>query len=277
MLLWAAAVLVPLCVIGNKQVHYLVSMVAPLAMITAYGAYRGLLALSHPGTSNRENTPGQSVSAAPDRAPEGAGSAGPREGRPFRIIFHITLALSALAPVAIYLVARQERGLLMSVDFLVALILIAGVGAAWAIGRRHGLGAAVITYAGAVAVAFAAVFGRWMPTLRTESHRTVAETVRTSFGDLGGAYGPRASYAFYGPTSNASLPLVWNLRAVMRVCETEAELLGVLRDDPRTIVVTQAKNKVAPPDIPPLLHQRFEFNVGAADDRATFRVYSTRP
>jgi 4-amino-4-deoxy-L-arabinose transferase-like glycosyltransferase len=42
LILWMAAILVPLCFVGNKQPHYLLPLLPPAAMLTAWGIDRGL-------------------------------------------------------------------------------------------------------------------------------------------------------------------------------------------------------------------------------------------
>jgi 4-amino-4-deoxy-L-arabinose transferase-like glycosyltransferase len=254
-LIWTAAVLLPLCLIRQKQNHYLVSLIAPLAMLAAYAVRRALAAIAEAATS-------------PPPAGDTA-AAVPREARVVRALFRATLAVSLLAPAGVYLAARQGRGLLMTVDFLLCVLLLAGVIAAIAVGRRHGLAASVMTYAAAVAVGFTALHGRWAPTLRPVNHRTIAASIVDTLGD-------DRPCVFYGSTSNASLSLVWNLRRVIPVRATEADLRATLAAAPRTIVIAQTKNNVSPPPVPPELHERAGFDV-AGDDSWTIHVYTLDP
>jgi 4-amino-4-deoxy-L-arabinose transferase-like glycosyltransferase len=229
-LLWVGVILVPLCLIGNKQNHYLVPLAPPLAMLAAYAVCRGM-------------------------------DAATREGRTARWVVGITIAISFFAPVGVYWMARHDRGFLQTQDLALIVMTLSAVLAVASVGRRHGLGAAVISYAGGLALCFAVIFGRWRPSLQAVTHRTVAADLRAAFGD-----GP---YVFYG--ENPSFPLVWNLRRVTPAVPDEQALQHALQQAPQTIVIAQTKNDRPPPPIPPQLKQVAEFDFG--DEGMTFRIY----
>jgi hypothetical protein len=52
------------------------------------------------------------------------------------------------------------------------------------------------------------------------------------------------------------MPLVWNLRALIREVKTSEALVDVLRQAPRTVVIAQVKNNRQPPPLPPGLTER---------------------
>jgi 4-amino-4-deoxy-L-arabinose transferase-like glycosyltransferase len=56
LLLWAAAVFVPLCFIGNKQDHYLLPLLPPMAILTAWGVDRALRWWDRRHNSNHSRT-----------------------------------------------------------------------------------------------------------------------------------------------------------------------------------------------------------------------------
>jgi 4-amino-4-deoxy-L-arabinose transferase len=159
LLVWVLTIFVPLCFLGNKQVHYLLPIAPAAALVGAYGIHRGLV-----------------------------GDA--RERAAARWVMGITLAVSLLAPAGIIYYARHQRGALQTLDLVLAvLVLAAGVGAVSLL-RRQGLAAGVIGYAAGVALAFAVTFGRFLPSLVWVDHRTIASDLRGKWGD-----GP---YVFYG-------------------------------------------------------------------------------
>jgi 4-amino-4-deoxy-L-arabinose transferase-like glycosyltransferase len=229
-LIWAGSILLPLCCIGNKQIHYLVPMIPSLAMLAAYALHRGL------------GADAKYASAA-------------------RWAVGLTLAVSALAPVGVYLHARHQRGFLETLDLALVALLLAGVVGAISLFRRHGFSAAAVGYAAGVAMAFAVAFGRWLPSLEGVSHRTIAADLRGAF-----AGGP---YAFYG--RDPSFPLIWNLRALVPTSPDEGKLQSALQRDPATVVIAQVKNNRQPPPIPGRLQLWREFPTG--EEGMIFRIY----
>jgi 4-amino-4-deoxy-L-arabinose transferase-like glycosyltransferase len=230
-ILWLGVILLPLCLIGNKQEHYLVPLTPSLALLAAFAVRHAL-------------------------------QAGPRERRIAGWVMGITIAVSLLAPVGVYVVARHLRGFLETLDVLViVLTLAAGVTAA-SVGLRHGLGAAVAAYAAALAPCFAVMLGRWEPSLQPVTHRTIAADLVRSFGDR--------PMRFYG--KDPSFPLGWNLHRIVPISTSPAELEKALAEQPRTVVIVQVKNKRQPPPIPPELTHVAQFDT--RDDGMTFGIYT---
>jgi 4-amino-4-deoxy-L-arabinose transferase-like glycosyltransferase len=157
-LLWGAAVFVPLCLIGNKQVHYLVPVVPVLAMLGAYAIHRGM------GVN------------ADDRRVVGW-------------VFAGTVAVSLASPVAVIWAARHARGVVQNLDVAVVVLALAGAVGAVSVARRHGVFAGLLAYAAGAAMAMAVIVGRWLPSLDPVNHRTIAAELRRQFGD-----GPYVSY-----------------------------------------------------------------------------------
>jgi 4-amino-4-deoxy-L-arabinose transferase-like glycosyltransferase len=230
-ILWLAVVFLPLCLIGNKQDHYLVPLVPSLALLAAFAVRYAL-------------------------------ERGPRERRLAGWVMGITIAVSLLAPVGVYVVARHLRGFLETLDVLVIVLTLASAVMAAAVGLRHGLGAAVAAYAGGLALCFPVMVGRWEPSLQPVTHRTIAA-------DLVGAFGDRPM-RFYG--KDPSFPLVWNLHRVVPISTSPAELDKALAEHPQTVVIVQVKNKRQPPPIPPQLRQVARFDT--RDDGMTFGIYT---
>ena len=158
-LIWCATILIPLCVVRNRQNHYLLPITPALAMLCAYAVHRALVGDE-------------------------------RERRVVQAVVVATIALSLPAPIAVYLAARRERGFLQHVDLATITVLVAALCATLSIGRRYGWIAAFRTYLVGVAFAFAVVFGRWWPSLPIVTHRTVAADLLGHFGDR--------PFTFYG-------------------------------------------------------------------------------
>jgi 4-amino-4-deoxy-L-arabinose transferase-like glycosyltransferase len=230
-ILWLGVILLPLCLIGNKQDHYLVPLVPSLALLAAFAVRYAL-------------------------------ERGGREHRLAGWVMGVTIAVSLLAPVGVYVVARHLRGFLETLDVLViVLTLAAGVMAA-SVGLRHGLCAAVAAYAAGLALCFPVMVGRWEPSLQPVTHRTIAA-------DLVRAYGDRPM-RFYG--KDPSFPLVWNLRRVVPISNSPAELEKALAEHPRTVVIVQVKNNRQPPPIPEELRRVAQFDT--RDDGMSFGIYT---
>src|SRR5207237_5519759 len=114
-LIWCATILIPLCIVRNRQNHYLLPITPALAMLCAYSVHRALVGND-------------------------------RERRAVRAVVIATIGLSLLAPIAIYLAARRDRGFLQHVDLATIALLVAALCAAFSIGRRYGWIAALRTY-----------------------------------------------------------------------------------------------------------------------------------
>jgi 4-amino-4-deoxy-L-arabinose transferase-like glycosyltransferase len=223
LLAWGGVIFVPLCLAGQRQLHYLVPLLPAAAVAMGYAVAHGL----------DEGSPGQ------DR-------------RLFRWLFDATLGWSCMVGVAILVGARRERGFLQTWDLIVAGVVTVMAVAVVVVPRRRGLTAAVAAYAVFAAVTSVLVFGYWEPTTEPENHRAAGEAIRGRFGD-----GP---YVLYGP--DGSDPLLWNLKSVVPEIRTEKRLLEVLRERPETVVIAQTKNNRGPPAVPVELEKRLELRVG---------------
>ena len=150
--IWAAAVLVPLLFAGNKQNHYLVPMMPPLAMLAAFALCRGL-------------------------AP------GSKDAPLVRGVIGITFALSLLSPAAIFFIGRYQHQPFGATELAIIVICIAALAATVSIARRHGAIAGVACYAAGMAMVSAVLFGRWMPSLNLAQHRDIAAQLRADYGE----------------------------------------------------------------------------------------------
>jgi len=190
--------------------------------------------------------------------------ADPAERRAAGWVIALTLVAALASPAAVMYAARHERGGVQHLDLALCLILLAGTVAAISLGRRNGTLAAVFGMIALVAVTFAVTFGRWLPSLEPVNHRTVAAELRARYGDV--------SFAYIGP--NESMPLVWNLRNIIRETPTREELDQVLRIAPDTVVIAQVKNNKEPPPLPPQLIERARL---AGMEGNVLRIYRANP
>ena len=146
LLVWLASILVPLHLIGQKQYHYLVPLMPPMALSVAWLVHR----------------------ARTDAAL-----------RP--LVQNVTGGIAAVCLVAGFalpFIARLTRGDLMTVDLVLAGILISGGAAAWRLSRKalpHGVIALGLT----AAAAWALFLGRWSGSFDAPTPRDVAQELRT--------------------------------------------------------------------------------------------------
>ena len=192
LLVWSGAILVPLCLWGNKQLHYLMPLMPPLMILAGW--------------------------LLDEVLPRRSSSAPAAGGRPdalaalTRNVLLVTVIACALAAPGVVVAAKLVRGHLLQRDMApaaAALVLTAAVTVAW---RRWGADAGARTFAAAIAAAFA-VLSAWAPTLTPDSPRSAAAVLRARYGD-----GP---YVFHG---GESLPLVFHLRSIIPVTRTPEEL-----------------------------------------------------
>jgi 4-amino-4-deoxy-L-arabinose transferase-like glycosyltransferase len=238
LLLWPLSIALPLCFIGNKQSHYLMPLLPPLALITAWFIARSLQA-----ERSREDE-----SSSPER-------------RALRWVVGITLLLGIVAAGAVFFVGGKRRGDVGLEDVLLspAVLLVS----LWGLGiffRRPALAALFGMFA--TALLFPYVIGRWLPSLDRHDHRALAVRIHHRL------YESNLRYCFYGP--DVSVPLGWTLRQVMPQYRTLAELRDALASDPRLVVIVEKKNGDKIPPVPPPLELILEDRVEGQDVRVYF-------
>jgi 4-amino-4-deoxy-L-arabinose transferase-like glycosyltransferase len=225
-LLWAASILVPLCFAGNKQSHYLMPMMPPLALLSGWIVERAMRA----------------------ERDERAETLSPGEHGTLRAVVRITLVLGLVAAGAVFFIGAKQRGGISLEDVILsgALLLIT----AWAIAVavRKPAAAALLGFCATGAV-MPYVTGRWLPSLQRHDHRAFVAHLRHRLP-------PGTRYCFYG--GNESVPLTFGLRQIMPQYQHEDELRTAIARDPHVVVLAQFKNGVAPPPVPRPLEQIFE-------------------
>ncbi len=213
LLLWITSILFPLCCIGQKQDHYVLPLMPPLAIMTGAWLYR--VANDVAGTH-------RSVA---------------------KTILLITLGIVSLAPIALPLIGQYSRDRHEASDFIVAGLMLIGVAITWWTFIRFNLQRAAVTFAIVVAICISPLFGLWAPSLRETSPRDIAMRLNDKVHD------PNARYVFYG--ENLSLPLVYEMRRVIPIISAPGELSNERAKAGPLIVLAQTKSDRQPPRVPP--------------------------
>lgn len=156
LLLWLSAILIPLCINGNKQPHYLVMLAPPMMILIAH------LLMKWPDDL----------------------------GNWVRWIFAGMLSLAFLGGFAIPMAAYFAIGEVRPGDIVVGvLLLIAATIVALVTTRRRHILAGIMTMMLAVCILMPVLIGYWIPSLTKTSSREVANQIRSAFGN-----GPYAYY-----------------------------------------------------------------------------------
>ena len=207
-LLWAASILGPLCLAGNKQVHYLVPLMPPLFVLTGWGVDEALSSRARPGA--RRAVVGVFWGTA---LATGVAAALIFVGSLVGTVVYASGigAVPAIATVAAALPLGQS-----GVTVMLVLLVIAASAAAVVGGGRGQVSTSVVCYAIGVAVALSFLGGVWSPSRSQEDPPAVARDLVARFGD-----GP---YRFAGDVDES---LVWAMRRVVPVW-TAADGAGVV-------------------------------------------------
>lgn len=200
LLVWCGAIFVPLCVIANKQEHYLMPMMPPLAMVAAWWL---------------------------DQVQR-------NDQRIARVIARIAGIALALVALALPIASRADRGDVLSSDLIIAIVLLVVAIIVFRDARTT-----LTTFCVGCAITITSIIGFWWPTMVTRSHRDVAAEIREI------APGP---FYFYG--ENFSLPLAYNLRAVVPQLQNARELTEAMSRHPELIVIAVTKPNRPPPPVP---------------------------
>ncbi|MDB5321405.1 MAG: family glycosyltransferase [Phycisphaerales bacterium] len=186
LLLWTLAVLLPLCVAGNKQSHYLLPAMPPLILL---GARMADLALRR--------------------------SAATRLRRGLRFSVQVTTVGGLFAAAAVLLAPRITLGYIRFMDAAIAIGLFIIFVAAYFILRRS-TQRGLYVLAGASAIALPLLTGLWIPSLHATDSRRVVSELYARFG--------RGAYCFVG--DDAYLPVCFAMRTTLPSFKSAAELRG---------------------------------------------------
>jgi 4-amino-4-deoxy-L-arabinose transferase-like glycosyltransferase len=214
LLAWTGAVTVPLLLIGQKQNHYLLPALPPLALLF-----------------------GWAVTAREAEADErGAALSGL-----MRVILICTVGVAPLAAVAIPVIGRIARGgKVWSIDFVLAAAVLMAFAAVLWLARRRGMVAAVAGGALSGAALLSTAEALWLPNVDPDDARVAAAYVRRDVAP--------APLCFY--KANISLPLCFDLKQAIPIYRTDEELARARVERPGLVVVSVAKPERAPPPPP---------------------------
>jgi hypothetical protein len=243
-LIWFAAVFVPLCVAGQKQPHYLMPALPPLAILTGWFLDRAIARLQGESSVRTARPP-------------------PWADRAMPAVMTVTALIILLGGGALPVAGRVIRGGFLPVDLLAGgLTALAGSLSAWLLLRRKVL-AATATFALTAMPLVALVQLAWVPTLDAATYRDVATVLRSprllvSGDDGGGAeLATDREFAFYAEPAN--LPLCWAMRQVVSSNQSATDVIQ--RDFALRNVVLITASASSSPSPPPGYFERYRAEV----------------
>jgi 4-amino-4-deoxy-L-arabinose transferase-like glycosyltransferase len=210
-LLWTASLLVPLLLVGNKQDHYLLPLLPPLALLC--GWWLDAMARRQMGL----------------HLPRATG-----------VIFLIMLLLLAAGGPALWMAGKRLAGSAQPADLVLGVTVLACALVAALFWLRLGLVWAVIVCMGSLVALLPLLTGAWLPSLSRHNSRTLAAAIRQQAGN-----GP---YCFYGQRD--SLTLCFALRSVVPLCSSADQLLAAAAGGPLWVITQEGKKDNAPPPLP---------------------------
>lgn len=215
-LTWLAVIFVPLCVVPNKQFHYLLPMMPPTMILIGWWIDLSL----------RKLTPGQA---------------------PPPPVVDATLIASAIAIPAPLVRARLILGRISPADWrLSAGIALALLGVGW-VRCRHGRQAGLLAYLVGVTAVLVVTVSFWTPKFEGEDSRALARQVAASFG--------RGPFCFYGRNISLPLCFNLRVAIPQEKTAGELEQL-VRSEPNVVVIVKAQPSSPAPPLPPGYVEQR---------------------
>ncbi|MEO6434390.1 MAG: phospholipid carrier-dependent glycosyltransferase [Tepidisphaeraceae bacterium] len=232
-LLWFAAVFLPLCIVGQKQPHYLMPALPPLAVLTGWLLDRAVRRATGEADAGDARIEGYERAAA--------------------LVVFATLCVGVAAVVALPVSGYVTRGRMTALDGVVGGLIGLGAGAGLWLLVRRGLAAATAALAALAFPIVALVTLGWGPTLREPTYRDVAAAL-----DVDAASGESPpSYAFY--VEPANLRLCWALRRVIPSQVTPEGAAVALAGAAPPMLITSTPRAPSPP---PGYRERRRWEVG---------------
>jgi hypothetical protein len=289
LLIWFAGMFVSLCVIKQRQAHYLIPLLPPLALLTGWWidqalsqirdrAEVGVAVTAPPPIPRTEEVP-PSVDETPsaDAAPQAAGEdvldyrarnvehfGAPYDDGPLcRTILVATLLVFALAAAAVPFVARHFRGTFRPDDVFFAVAGVISALLVWLTLRAKGLARGIFAF---TIICPLLLFGAsvWAVSLNAVGPRYVAALVRERFG-------PNRTYYTAG---DENLPLVWAMRTVLPPLRDAEDVQLALLEHPDLVAISvERTSKFAPSPPPPELLVE-DMSVRTSD--VTYRIFVAR-
>lgn len=202
LVLWTLAILVPLCLAGQKQRHYLLPIVPPLMLLSGWYIDRALHTRS---TAMHRTLIGVMVSSA-----------------------WIVLAVAAIAaPLA----GGMIRGQMTIIDGAAFVALALAAAAIHEARRRGGLAAGMLVLAAAASPLVVLIQGVWTPTLDRVTTSSIAADIDAAFRDR--------SRRLIG---RETLPLQFHLRCSPVSLKTIDEVTAAAFDDNQALFIESARD-----------------------------------
>ncbi|MEA2710575.1 MAG: hypothetical protein QOF78_3176 [Phycisphaerales bacterium] len=237
-LVWFAAVFVPLCIVGQKQRHYLMPAMPPLAMLTGWLIDRAIRS---------------------SRGADDADDATDGLARAVRPVLIATLCVGLAAAVGLPIAGYFMRGrVLLISDIIIGCAIALGAAYGLWLQSRRGVAASATALAvlGFPAIAFTLLY--WSPSTQAHTYRELAATLRREERER--TIAPR--YAFYAQPEN--LPLCWAMRRVIPSLPAPPDIAAALEADPKLNLITAAPRSRAddpPPPLPPGYVERLRLQI----------------
>jgi 4-amino-4-deoxy-L-arabinose transferase-like glycosyltransferase len=159
LLVWMAAIIVPLCILPQKQFHYLLPMMPPIMILVGWAL--------------------DLASRDPRHVPKVLAAA-----------IDGTLLGTLLAVPGVLIAAHHVAGTIRLFDWLLALFILLALAAVAAAHRWAGRSGAILAYLAGCTLIFPAAVGIWMPSMEPNDSTAIAEQLDARYG--------RVSYVFYG-------------------------------------------------------------------------------
>jgi 4-amino-4-deoxy-L-arabinose transferase-like glycosyltransferase len=232
LVVWVGSMLIPLSFWGNKQIHYLMPVMPPVMILVGWHL-------------------DESLKAAPGVGAKLAGFT--------RALWAVTVITFAAASPGLVIAGKMSRGRILPGDFAAASLVLVGLGAVGLVYRRRGTAGGVAAFAALNVVVLAVVVGLWGPTLNEPSIRVIPPALASRYGD-----GP---FAFVG---KENLPLVFNMRRIIPVVRSEAEIANLVARQPNVVAIEPLSGGNKP-------HKAIVEEARFRDDEMVYRVGRINP
>ena len=217
LLLWLASILIPLLIIPQRQVHYLLPAMPPLLLLAGWSIDLAL----------RCGTGFQPVRTTP-------------HARNIHITIYITAALLICAAPLVHFVKTPQAPAREPVDFAIAALIVITAAATIFITYRRGIAAGIAALTATSILTLTPLIGYWSP---IHFDRDPASEAR----QLTSRFPASTRYYFYGET--LSLPLVFTMRREMPLLPPTTDPRTLPRE-PDVVLLTLSKEG-RPPAAPP--------------------------
>jgi 4-amino-4-deoxy-L-arabinose transferase-like glycosyltransferase len=211
LLVWTSAILLPLMLWGNKQKHYLLPVIPPLMLLVGWQIDRMIAAC-----------PALSVRPA---EPQNLGDHA----------WRLTLFAYAAATIAIPIAGFYADGRFDAMDLAMTLLVGGTAGATFIATRRRGRGAAIVTLAAGNLLVIAFGMSPWANTVQPVNTHTISSAIAARYSN--------APLVFVG---QEHLGICWELRRIIPLVKTEAQLSTVAETQPGLVAIEAVRKGATP-------------------------------